>query len=483
MTEYLNSLTESEIKKLYKFICSPYFNKYRILDKLFLYLISEHPLINSSHLDRKNIHRILYERTKFNDANIRKLLSLLMQLIERYLLQKELEKNEFENRVLRLRSLRAAKLNKRYNKMVSDITKDRNDSFYKDQDYYFDRIMFYDELVLRASEKSEKITKYKKLKSLYVNYFFIYSNLVCYFQILFEKIRSNENDVLFKQSMFREVMKYTEDNKEELRKHHPNIIIMYLQIKMFLTYDDKYYYELLDYYKKYRSKFDFDLSRTYFLGMQLYLRTKIRSRIGNYHKNNILAFELSDLILKKKDYFRTYFEDGRPLDGFLFFDIVKNAFYLDKIEWLISFYNDFSTYIFKDHASDCKNIFNAVVTFQNKDFDNTLTYLTQISNNLPLIYLEGKFLQCMTSFELKHYEPLKLFIKNMSAYISNNDKISSFTAAETAVFIRYFKKLLKIRNSGERILKRQLNDFRLELDREKKFVPFKKWFYEKADVE
>lgn len=376
MIEYLNSLTESEIKKLYKFICSPYFNERRILDKLFLCLISERPFKRISQPERKKIHRFLYERTKFNDANIRKLLSLLMQLFERYLLQKELEKNEFGNRVLRLRSLRAAKLIKRYNKMVSDITKDRNDSFYKDQDYYFDRIMFYDELILRASENSEKNTNYKKLKSLNVNYFFIYNNLVCYFQILFEKIRSNENDVLFKQSMFREVMKFTEDHKEELKKHHPNIIIMYLQIKMFLTYDDKYYYELLDYYTNYSNKFDFDLSRTYFLGMQLYLRTKIRSRIGNYHKNNLLTFELSDLILKKKDYFRTYFEDGRPLDGFLFFDIVKNAFYLDKIEWLISFYNDFSSYIFKDHASDCKNIFNAVVTFHNKDFDNTLTYLT-----------------------------------------------------------------------------------------------------------
>ena len=88
----------------------------------------------------------------------------------------------------------------------------------------------------------------------------------------------------------------------------------------------------------------------------------------------------------------------------------------------------------------------------------------------------------MASFELKHYEPLKLFIKNMSGYVSSNKKISSFTAAETAVFIRYFKKLLKIRSSGERLLKRQLTDFRLELDKEIKFVPFKKWFYEKVGV-
>ena len=88
----------------------------------------------------------------------------------------------------------------------------------------------------------------------------------------------------------------------------------------------------------------------------------------------------------------------------------------------------------------------------------------------------------MASFELKHYEPLKLFIKNMSAYVSNNKNISSFTAAETAVFIRYLKKLLKIRSSGDRLLKRQLNDFRNELDKETKFVPFKKWFYEKTDV-
>ena len=246
MIEYLNSLTKRELNKLYKFLCSPYFNQYRILEKLFRYIQSKHPFLVKKDLNRKVLHKYLYAKTKFNDANIRKLQSLFTQLIDKYLIQTELEKNEFGNRSLLLKSLRAAKLTGRYSLKLKEAGSARKFSFYKDQDFYLDRILICDEHISSAVTSDEKVTRYKILKSQNVNYLFIYMNLVCYFQILFEKMNNDESAVMFDQSMFREVMNFTEKHRNVLSRDHPNIMILYFQIRMFLTYDDKYYKESLE---------------------------------------------------------------------------------------------------------------------------------------------------------------------------------------------------------------------------------------------
>ena len=38
-------------------------------------------------------------------------------------------------------------------------------------------------------------------------------NLVCYFQILFEKVKNDESRVMFSQSMYTDVMKFTDQFK------------------------------------------------------------------------------------------------------------------------------------------------------------------------------------------------------------------------------------------------------------------------------
>lgn len=476
MIEFLNSLTKSEMNKLYKFVCSPYFNQYRILEKLFRYFRSKHPFLVKKDLNRKVIHKYLYGKTNFNDANIRKLLSLLTQLIDKYLIQTELEKDEFGNRSLLLKSLRSAKFTSRYNHKLRKTGSVKKVSFYKDQDYYLDQIMICEEHISSAVTSLAEVTKYKILKSQNVNYFFIYLNLVCYFQILFEKMNNNESAVMFDQSMFREVMNYTEMHRKVLSRDHPNIIILYFFIRMLLTYDDKYYRESLEYYKKNSKKFDLDLKRVYFLILQHYLRIKLKARKGDHNENNILIFELNDLIFRKNIYYKTYYEDGRALDCNSFLDILVNAVYMEKIRWIISFYEDFSKYINKEHSNDCYSIFSAFISYHKRDFAESIYHLNQLSSALPYVFLEGKILYCFVAFEMGYFDSLNVHLKYLSAYIKNNKSLNSINVRESALFIRYFRKLLIIRKSKDLNIKTELNKLGKEIEREEKFIPYRKWF-------
>ena len=257
-------------------------------------------------------------------------------------------------------------------------------------------------------------------------------------------------------------------------KDHPNIVIMYLQIKMFLNYDDKYYRESLEYYKKNNRKFDEDLRKFYFLVMQHYLKIKLNARKGNHDENNILTFEFNDLIFLKSNYYLKYLGDGRTFDGYLFLDILKNAAYFGNISWMKSFYETYSKFITKEASKDCFYIYSSFICFHNKDFNKTINNTGKISDKSPEILHEGKLLYCLEAYEMKYYDSLISHLKNFNANIKDNSNLNSTTVRETAAFIRYFRKLIKISTSKDINFKTALRNLRKEIEEDEKVIPYKK---------
>ena len=209
--------------------------------------------------------------------------------------------------------------------------------------------------------------------------------------------------------------------------------------------------------------------------MQHYFRIKLKARKGDQNENNVLIFELNDLIFRKNIYYKTYLEEGIALECNSFLDILVNAVYMEKFRWVISFYENFSKYINKDHSKDCYSIFSAFISYHKQDFAESIYHLNQISNKLPYVFLEGKFLYCFAAFEMKYFDPLNVHLKYFSAYIKNNKSLNRISVRESALFIRYFRKFMKIRNSSDLDIKTELNKLKKEIEREEKFIPYRKW--------
>ena len=476
MLDFLNNLTNKDLSVIESLVNSPHLNikNDTVLKKLFKYIKKMRGHLTAADLEKKNIHKILYGREKFNDDNIRKNLSRFFKLIEIFIIQKEFSRNESGSLALRLRAFRSAQTWDWYYETLNKAETNKKVKFYKDQDDYYDEIKICEELILSTPKPGIKLTGFKIRLSQNVNYFFIFMNLVSYFQILSGKVNFSESDVMFDQSMYREVMNYTKKHKEIFKKDHPNIFIIYLQIKIILTHDKKYYDELMEYYDMNRDKFDPHLSSSFFMTLQHCLRIKLLARKGDFHENNILTFELNDIIMRKENYFRTYIEEGRAFDGILFLDILKNAFYLDKIDWLEKCYDDYSKFIVSEQSEDCFNLFNAVKCMNRKEFEKATYHLSQISKNFSPILLEGKILLSIASFHLGYIEPLKVHTANLYSFIRKNKKISRKAAAETHVFIYYFKKLLKICTATDLNINKELEKLRKEMEWEEKIIPYKK---------
>ena len=75
-----------------------------------------------------------------------------------------------------------------------------------------------------------------------------------------------------------------------------------------------------------------------------------------------------------------------------------------------------------------------------------------------------------------YFDSLNVHLKYLSAYIKNNKSLNSINVRESALFIRYFRKLLIIRKSKDLNIKTELNKLGKEIEREEKFIPYRKWF-------
>jgi hypothetical protein len=123
MFDYFKELTSSELCEFEKFIYSPYFTTQKNLVRLFEYLKKKYPDISNEDISKENISINIYDEEKVNDVKIRKLISEFSQLMEKFYIQLEVDKDDIRKRILLLTSLRVRGFTKRYQMNYKITTK------------------------------------------------------------------------------------------------------------------------------------------------------------------------------------------------------------------------------------------------------------------------------------------------------------------------------------------------------------------------
>lgn len=80
----LTVLSNEELKQLERFIKSPFYNENENIIQLFIYLRKQSPEWNAEKLERKKVWKKIFGDLPFNEVSCRKLMSNLVQLIEKF---------------------------------------------------------------------------------------------------------------------------------------------------------------------------------------------------------------------------------------------------------------------------------------------------------------------------------------------------------------------------------------------------------------
>ena len=139
----LRSLTRKELKSFERFLASPWFNGHPERTRLFEILAAHAPDFDSPELDKEQVFAQLFPDEEFDTARLHHRVSELYKLLERFLVQQELEDSVVDRGLLMMRAARERKLDAQFRRAMTDLERSLQKGSERDWAYYLDLFRLY----------------------------------------------------------------------------------------------------------------------------------------------------------------------------------------------------------------------------------------------------------------------------------------------------------------------------------------------------
>ncbi|GEM_PF-1375007 len=460
----LSSFTNEEKKEFIKFLESPYFNSDKDFISIYNYIL-KNDLIQDDDIIQK------YGKEKIEKFNI---------LVEKYVSQKEFEKDKNSYLMYLLSGLKSREVPKRFKYLLSRYRKHFENTYKRDENYYSNKIsieneyynFFLDEFKFDYPVVLDEISE-----TIEMNFYFYYLHNVHNYIVHRFYAGKKFN---FNLKFYDQIMKDISKNEKLVSEKHPNVYIIYLAVKIVDNlYEKKDANDLIEKLKHYLQanlkKFD-KTQLYYYYGYVInsYQLIIINTNDSEIKKKLIEIYKLTDLENI------TYINNKISKDKLN--NIVYNAIATDDIEWL--------EYFFKKHDRQIKNnikendlrFFYAKISFAKKDFGNTLANLSKVNTKEHIKYFNVKFLLIKSHYELNNFVTIMDEVENLRKFSERNKNLAERHHNIIHSFRQNIKELIKLnemKKNRNNSFYEEVNFFINHIKTSTEFIPDKKWFTEK----
>lgn len=299
----------------------------------------------------------------------------------------------------------------------------------------------------------------------YVHYYFLYESLNGMITFLINSRHIKE--VLMKKTyLYKQILQYVNDNRKEIFKDHPVIVIYYYIVQMYLEFDDRYYEELNRYCLAKKKNFSFELLREYHLCCEIYFHMKILAISGDEFRNRKELFKIDKIAFEKDQYYEKYFSKGRFMEGYKFIYTVKNALSVNEINWSRKIVEKFPSIVIPVQREIIYDVSRAIISLIRKDYDMTLNYLANVSLKHLIYYAEAKLLRMMVWIETNYTELHKNEQSSFKKSLLKNPDIDNDVKDHLKILLNYLNSIFKLKIKKDRNIKNEVRNLRNKLKKE-----------------
>jgi len=471
MITLLNKLPKDEIQKFERFVNSPYFNTVENVKKLFNYLKPLYPNISKTDITSAKISENVYDKQSPTSEIIWKLKSDFSKLLEKFLLQKELEKNSMGNEVTLIQSLRHIGANKEIELLLHKHRKEKNKIFNKESSYYLNKVNLHEEeYFFKMPDIQFEFPDDLQYKSDNLDYFYIFSKLHTFYDMSIHQYH-NKNILKFNKTFYPELTEYVKINEKNISKDHPNIYIIFLVLMMSRDKDqDSYYFKLVKYLKLKDKIFSKIQLCYYYRYLVSYCHIKLNEGFEKYRDE---VYEIYKLMFEKDLFILDNVITDREFNN-----VVNVSLPLLKIQWTELFIEKNKDYLPQDLSIESYNLAKAKLFFYNKEFDKVFPHLNLIHYKDPNYYINAKILLIKVLFETNSIDVLFSTIDSLRKYISREKKLPELLKVGVKNFIKFVTALSKIKKANK---KEEIRIIKQSIENENNFISSKSWIIEKVN--
>jgi len=454
LIEILRSFSSEEIQRFKDFVSSPYHNKIKNLEKLFLIIKNYSPGFSDPGLEKEKVWRKLFQDKKYNYGIMKNLIHELTKLAEEFIVLEYSSNNELKKYYELIDVLYERKILKTFISKMNTMDKIMAKHFLKNdintiEEEFFIMFNMYGVKLSSAHLLREKINinkDSKKIFELMISCFLIYVyKLYCNLTVFKEtgKNKSQNKNIMeefLKILGEKEIMKIF-DFKGDLSDDYLKIMNAYF--KMYKTIDRT---DFESYTELKKSVFDIDgiVKGQYLFDLFINLNNslaRLKSGSADLAKE---YFEIYNLSIKNN----CFLEANETLSESIFLKHTLFAFSLKDLKEIEDFTNKFIGSIHEHSRGDCFNFSMANINFLNSDYTASLQSLSKITSKLPVFKLVLKDLQIMNYYELNDYESFLYVMDSYKHYINyknNPDILKKYGYG----FCLMVKNLFELRNNPD----------------------------------
>ncbi len=441
----LERLSATDLKRLHKFLQSPFFNQSKILLTLFEVLAEHTEKIKRGFVKEKVWARV-FPNKPFNDTNFRKACSDLMELIEQFMAVEDYLQNSKFAELDRMDYIIQNNVQPLFKGVVNTQEQlHQNRGYRRYSDYYF---------AYAFEKKFYRLMNYDVKMDQRLNLDKISDNLDLFY--LVEKLKLLNNAVInniignkgHDMNDVAAILKLCEHYDLE---QHPELAINYYAYQILSTGENlESYYKLKSILGQYATQVPQTESISFFDAILNYC-------VGRVNKGD-------------KEFLQEYFdifESGISLGIFIvngelaarrFNNIVIAGLRLGKHDWAQKFVNDNIQLLPNDTRSNTYKFNMARVSLYKKDYDNVLHNLHDMEYDDIFINLISKVMMTIAYYELDEYEALDTFVETYRTFINRQRELPEGIKNGYLNFLGFVRRLTRLKTNDTAAIQKLRED-------------------------
>lgn len=454
LVKIIKTLNNEEIKRLNKFLLSPYFNKRRKIIEYFKIILSFKQDFDSSILTKEFIWQKANPQLAYNDDTLRSQLSKLTSLIRKFIIIEGLNSDGKGGDILEELSKR--KINDLYEKSVNRITKEVETNPEIGASFFYERYRI--ELnKFNHNSTGQNLIKQKHVdrtaaelsdSSIFLFNFFITELLGMSLNLYFLSqnfkldIHSNVLRKLIQSINLEEIMNsISEDNK------YSYVINLYYMLHKLFNEPEKieYYHE----YKNALTNFEKILSREELSFHYTQLRNYCVIQIQTNNNKEKFSHELFDVnnTFVHKEYYRN--KKTNYLTADIYRNILLRAIDQKEFQWALDFIKEETLCLLPEQQENMEAFGYANYYFAKEQYEMAIEYINKITADQFVYRIDLKNMNLKAYFILEDVEKGLQEIHSYQQYIRDTEMLSSERKNRYMNFSKFLEKLFMIREKGK----------------------------------
>ena len=439
----LNALDTWERRHFAQFIASPFYNKRQDVIDLYRFICLEYKK-EGARFYREEAYRFVHAKQPFDEQVFYLMLSRLFKLLEQFLVCREFQLNEAEQKIYLAKAYQKLNLEKSFTRSLREAEKIADKAVLRDANYWrasYEREYAFYEFV--SSKSRLKETNLDKVFADFDIYFLSEKMKHFCFQLSHQSVYKKEYDP----QLANLLVAYIGDQKNLLQ--YPALAIYYFCYQALTAKEgnDTYFRQLRTLTNECKEQFEkSELRDIYLLALNYCIRQFNNGKEAFYRE----GFELYRSGIEQE-----ILLDKGIISRFTFSNVVTFGLRLGEFDWVENFIEHYKTALSKNYATEIVSYNLARLWFEQQKYEDAIEVLLQFNSKDYLHILRSKTLLLKMYYERDDMDALESLLESMRVNLNRKGLLSENKKENFKHIVRFAKQLIEL-NPYEKSQKKKL---------------------------